>query len=211
MRRLSSSSYFPCSRVLRSLKERGSAESTAPCRTDLLPQHSSGSGKMVSKAAASTAVRSRAVAVRVGSPVTRTSWFARKRPWAGVSWARTRQDASKTKAMELGAGGFMVPTLGANEIPASQSGDGLLGQARLILFVGNAVCIRILSFFAMTSGDDDQQCTVRLIKGILRTFPAVSVNLLKAGKVRAVPCHGRIHFSDNGVVRIPLKFALADC
>src|ERR1700721_1618502 len=45
MRRLSSSSYFPCSRVLRSLKERGSAESTAPCRTDLLPQHSSGSGK----------------------------------------------------------------------------------------------------------------------------------------------------------------------
>src|ERR1700677_1995485 len=105
----------------------------------------------------------------------------------------------------------MVPTSGASEIPASQSGDGFLGQARLILFVGNAVCICILPIFAMTSGDDDQQCTVGLVKGILRTVSAVSVNLLKTGKVRAVPSHGRIHLSDNGVVRIPLKFALADC
>src|SRR3984885_8596028 len=166
---------------------------------------------MVSRAAASTAPGSRAVAVRVGSPVTWTSWFARKRPWAGVSWARTKQEESKTKAMELRAGSFMVPTSRANEIPASQSSDGFLGQARLIFFVGNAVCIRILPFFAMTSGDDDQQCTVGLIKGILRTFPAVSMNLLKAEKVRAVPGHGRIHLSVNRVVRIPLKFAFADC
>src|ERR1035441_4222104 len=98
----------------------------------------------------------------------------------------------------------------ADYFPMSHGIDRPLGDAGLKAFIGDGICIRVLSLGTGRSRHKNHNRSIRVVEHGLRTRRIISANRLEAGKMRGIPRNRCVHFNIVKKIEIGPPFALAD-